>query len=294
MFNSDVVKDLCHSQAALLFGPHAKIILLGVGFTHFLKAVRAFFKVSSKGTEHAAGAAHAGGVKLETLFKVPAVGWLVFQQVPRQIGRAVLSVNGAADFPINGGVWDPIKKQVHEYIIFSPERHRPRLRVFGIKGIASVLEPGLFPALAFHAHGPHNGHTPGFFLVAAHGLFFHHIAALLRYFERGIFEEMPFIRQFHGWAIHSLAVIPCQPEVYGGIVLAVSVLEVPDVAGLVFPNNGIAIGFNDFFESVENSPYLLITSRGQRYIFLVNCMARFGKIKICCNFTHLKRLDNKI
>lgn len=31
--------------------------------------------------------------------------------------------------------------------------------------------------------------------------------------------------------------------------MAVSVLEVPDVAGLVFTNDGIAIGFNDFFES---------------------------------------------
>ena len=43
-----------------------------------------------------------------------------------------------------------------------------------------------------------------------------------------------------------------------------------------------------FWESVENSPHLLITSRGQRYIFLANCMMWFGKIKICCNFTLIK------
>ena len=65
-------------------------------------------------------------------------------------------------------------------------------------------------------------------------------------------------------------------------------LGIEDVATLKVQFFQWIKNFNDFFESVENSPHLLITSRGQRYIFLANCMMWFGKIKICCNFTLIK------
>ena len=73
--HADVVQDLSHAKATLVHWAHTIVILLGVGHLHLLETVGAALKMGSKGAEHAAGTAHAGGVKLKIVFPGVVIRW---------------------------------------------------------------------------------------------------------------------------------------------------------------------------------------------------------------------------